>query len=923
MITTHTTCGFRAALERDNHLPLGTWIKLPALESVELVAGAGFDFVVIDLEHSPLDIGTVYALIGIAKTSGLSPIVRIPATDTGLIQRVLDSGADGLMFPHIDSADEARSAVRAMRFPPQGTRGVGNTSRAGHWGALDRDEYLRFGNEEVLCIAQIESAAAALVAGDIAAVDGVDAVLIGAADLAVSEGQAETDAPIVELIAKAIAAVQAAGVPVGNAGAATEEAVRATVDAGYDFTMLSNDATLLGSAARQAVSVGRRVCGRTDGSPQTWHPTRERTENANVEVFRRWLKTNRGLHFDDYTALQRWSATDITQFWGALWAYFDIAADSPYDQVLVDETMPGAQWFPGATLNYVDQIFRHRHPDAVAVIDESEPGGAGRRTLSWAELERQVGAVADTLRRSGVGHGDRVVGYLPNIAEAVVAFLATASLGAIWASCGQDYSAPAAVDRLGQLEPKALIAADGYHYGGKAHDRREAIDYIRSHIPSLDATIVIPRIGLDATGLAPITTWAKAAAGDTALETTPVAFDHPLWVLFSSGTSGRPKGIVHGHGGVVLEHLKSMSFHLDISPGNTYFWYTSPSWMMWNFQVAGLLVGATIVCYDGSPGFPTTDTLWALADRNRVTHLGTSPAYLQACEKGQHAPAAEHDLSTLETLGVTGSVLPPASYHWVAKHVGSDVQVASMTGGTDVVSAFATAVPTVPVQAGEIPVVSLGAALEAWDEDGNALIGDVGEMVLTKPMPSMPVHFWNDPDGKRYRDAYFDTYPGVWRHGDWITISDHGSVVVHGRSDSTLNRNGVRMGSSDIYQAAEKLPEVRESLVIGVEYPDGTYWMPLFVTLADDTVLDDDLTRTICDTIRRDASPRHVPDEILAAPAIPHTRTGKKLEIPIKRLFQGAPVDAVIDPQAVDDAAALQWYIDLAAQRNRTSEDTH
>ncbi|MEU2001906.1 acetoacetate--CoA ligase [Rhodococcus sp. NPDC019616] len=687
--------------------------------------------------------------------------------------------------------------------------------------------------------------------------------------------------------------------------------------------MLSNDATLLGSAARQAVSVGRRVASESDGSPSTWYPTCERTENANVEVFRRWLRSNRGLDFDDYTALQRWSATDIAQFWGASWAYFDIAAASPYDRVLVDETMPGAQWFPGATLNYVDQVFRHRRPESIAIIDESEPGGAGRRTLTWAELERQVGAVADTLRQAGVGHGDRVVGYLPNIAEAVVAFLATASLSAIWASCGQDYSAPAAVDRLGQLEPKVLIAADGYHYGGKAHDRREAIDYLRTHIPSVDATIVISRLGLDSAALAPITSWADASTGDAALETTPVAFDHPLWVLFSSGTSERPKGIVHGHGGVLLEHLKSMSFHLDLSPGDTYFWYTSPSWMMWNFQVAGLLVGATIVCYDGSPGFPTTDTLWALAARNEVTHLGTSPGYLQACEKGKHSPATEHDLRALQTLGVTGSVLPPDSYRWVADDVGAHVQVASMTGGTDVVSAFATAVPTVPVQAGEIPVISLGAALESWSEDGHPVVGVVGEMVLTKPMPSMPVQFWNDPDGKRYRDAYFDTYPGVWRHGDWITVSDRGSVVVHGRSDSTLNRNGVRMGSSDIYQAVEKLPEVRESLVVGVEYPDGTYWMPLFVALADDTILDDHLIRTICDTIRREASPRHVPDEILAAPAVPHTRTGKKLEIPIKRLFQGAEVDTVVDPQAADDAAVLQWYIDLAAQRNRTPEDTH
>lgn len=921
-MNTTPNCGFRTALTRERHMPLGTWIKLPTLESIELVAGAGFDFVVIDLEHAPLDMSTVFALIGIAKTSGLSPIVRIPATDIGLVQRVLDSGADGLMFPHVDSADEARRAVRAMRFPPLGVRGVGNTSRAGLWGALDRDEYLRFGNEDVLCIAQIESAAAALVAGEIASVDGVDAILIGAADLAVSEGKTETDAAIVELIAKAVAAAQAAGVPVGNAGSATEETVRATVDAGYDFTMLSNDATMLGNAARQAVAIGRRLTEIPDGSSSTWYPSPERTANANVEVFRRWLKANRGLIFDDYAALQRWSSTDISAFWGALWAYFDISATSPYEAVLTEEAMPNAQWFPGAALNYVDHVFRHRHPEAVAVIGESELDGR-RRTVSWRELERQVGAVAATLRGSGVGEGDRVVGYLPNIAESVIAFLATASLGAIWASCGQDYSAPAAVDRLGQLEPKALVAADGYSYGGKTHDRREAISYLREHIPSLESVIVIPRVGLDLTELEPLTTWSDASVGETPLVTTPVAFDHPLWVLFSSGTSGRPKGIVHGHGGVLLEHLKSMSLHLNLADGDTYFWYTTPSWMMWNFQVAGLLVGATIVCYDGSPTFPATDALWSLADRNGVTHLGTSPGYLQACEKGRHSPASEHNLSTLETLGVTGSVLPPESYHWVAQHVGSDVQVASMTGGTDVVSAFATTVPTAPVKAGEIPVIALGAALAAWDEQGNSLVDEVGEMVLTKPMPSMPVSFWNDPDGKRYREAYFGTYPGVWRHGDWITVSARGTVVVHGRSDSTLNRNGIRMGSSDIYQAVEKLPQVRESLVIGVEYPDGTYWMPLFVCLADGVDLDEDLTRTICESIRSEASPRHVPDDVVQAPAIPHTRTGKKLEIPVKRLFQGADVDSVVDSQAVDDPTVLQWYVDLATQRNRTPKDTH
>lgn len=647
----------------------------------------------------------------------------------------------------------------------------------------------------------------------------------------------------------------------------------------------------------------------------TWQPSPERRQEANVEVFRRWLAINWGKKFDGYADLRQWSVSEIHEFWGALWSFFDIQAYSRHKCVLVEETMPGAQWFPGATLNYVDHIFRHRTADQTAVIDECEAGGPGRRTSSWEELEGQVAAVGDTLRRNGVQAGDRVIGYMPNITEAVVSFLATASLGAVWASCGQDYSAPAAVDRLGQLEPKVLIAADGYRYGGKSHDRREAVAYIRANITSLKTIIIVPRLGLPLDGLDPVIGWSQASTGNTPLQTVPVPFDHPLWVLFSSGTTGRPKGIVHSHGGVLLEHLKSMSFHLDLAPGDVYFWYTSPSWMMWNFQVGGLLVGAKILCYDGSPTYPDTDSIWRLSESNRVTFLGTSPGYLQACEKDGVSPALTSNLTALKTIGVTGSILPAASNDWVGKHVGSDVQVASMTGGTDVVSAFATAVPTVPVHAGEIPVIALGAALESWDGDGRPLVGAAGELVLTKPMPSMPLYFWGDPNGQRYHDAYFSRYPGVWQHADSVTISEHGTVAVHGRSDSTLNRHGVRMGSSDIYQAVEKLPQIREALVIGVEYADGTYWMPLFVALTEDITLNDDLIGAIQDAIRQEASPRHVPDDIIAAPAIPHTRTGKKLEIPIKRIFQGAKVDSVLDPQSTDDVSVLQWYVDLADRR--------
>jgi acetoacetyl-CoA synthetase len=478
----------------------------------------------------------------------------------------------------------------------------------------------------------------------------------------------------------------------------------------------------------------------------------------------------------------------------------------------------------------------------------------------------------------------------------VIAFLATASIGAVWSACGQDYSAKAALDRLGQLEPTVLVTADGYRYGGKFHDKSDDIAALRDGLPTLRATVMAGEL---------------AESVDEGLTTTAVDFEHPLWILFSSGTTGLPKGIMHGHGGVLLEHLKAVALQSDIGPADTFFWYTSPSWMMWNFQVAGLLVGATIVCYDGSPNAPRPDALWHLAARVGATVFGTSPGYVLGCVKAGAVPRSEHDLSALRTVGITGSSLPPSSSLWLRDNVGEHVQVASISGGTDVVSAFIGGVRTVPVWPGELSAPYLGCALDSWDEAGNPVRNEVGELVITKPMPSMPVGFWNDPDGKRYRSAYFEMFPGVWRHGDWITITDRGSVIVHGRSDSTLNRHGIRMGSADIYQAVERIPEVAEALVIGAEQPDGGYWMPLFVVLTEGA----ELTAEVCDrikkTIREEVSPRHVPDEIIAAPGVPHTRTGKKLEVPIKKLFQGADPAKVVEKSAVDDPALLDWYANL------------
>ncbi|NDV04796.1 acetoacetate--CoA ligase [Rhodococcus sp. IEGM 248] len=636
-----------------------------------------------------------------------------------------------------------------------------------------------------------------------------------------------------------------------------------------------------------------------------WVPTESDVRDAVVTDFARFVARRHGVRVDDYRALWRWSVADPAAFWQDVWDYFEIRSATDPGPALADAAMPGAVWFPGATLNYVDHVFRNARPGTPAILYAGE--GATGISVGWDELRSAVAGLAATLREHGVGVGDRVVGYLPNIPEAVVAFLATASLGAVWAACGQDYSAPAALDRLGQLEPKALITADGYRFGGKEHDRLAASADLRGGLSSLALTVVVPHLDPDAVVDGTLT-WAEAAGRDAALESVAVPFDHPLWVVFSSGTTGLPKGIVHGHGGVLLEHVKSLALQLDIGRDDTLFWYTSPSWMMWNFQAAGLLVGATIVCYDGSPSFPTPDALWALVSRLGVTVVGTSPGYVLACDKAGVVPVREHDLSALRAVGVTGSTLPAASSLWLSENVGRRVPVVSITGGTDVVSAFVGGARTVPVWPGELSAPCLGVAVDAFDESGRPVRGEVGELVVTAPMPSMPVSFWNDPDGKRYRKAYFDVFPGVWRHGDWITITDRGTVLMHGRSDSTLNRNGIRMGSADIYQVVEKLPEVAEALVVGVDLADGGYWMPLFVVLSEGAELDDALKQRIRGAIREQASPRHVPDDIIEAPGIPHTRTGKKLEVPLKRIFQGADAGRTVDRSAVDDPDLLDWF---------------
>ncbi|MFD8481572.1 acetoacetate--CoA ligase [Kitasatospora sp. NPDC059673] len=623
-----------------------------------------------------------------------------------------------------------------------------------------------------------------------------------------------------------------------------------------------------------------------------------------------------------YADLHRWSTEDLPRFWTAVTEYFDVRFHTPPTAVLTEPvTMPGASWFAGATLNYAEHALRAAEDPANAdrpAILHLDERTAEPVATSWSELRRQVGSLAAALRANGVRPGDRVSAYLPNIPQAAVALLATATVGAIWTSCAPDFGARSVLDRLQQIEPTVLFAVDGYHYGGKNHDRTEVVAELRRELPTLRTVIHVPLLDTPAPEGALhyddlVAATEASNGGEPVFE--PVPFDHPLWVLYSSGTTGLPKAIVQSHGGILVEHLKQAALHLDLGPDDRFLWYTSTGWMMWNFLLAGLLTGTTIVTYDGSPGHPDTGALWSVAARTRATVLGTSAAYVIASRKAELHPGRDLDLSAVRCLGTTGSPLPPDGFQWIYDEVKPDVWLASISGGTDVCSCFVGGVPTLPVYLGEIQAPCLGAAVESWDPTGHPLTDAVGELVVTKPLPSMPTGFWNDPDGSRYHDSYFDTYPGIWRHGDWITATGRGTVVIHGRSDSTLNRQGVRMGSADIYEVVERLPEIAESLVIGLEEPDGGYWMPLFVVLAPGAELDDDLIGRIRTSLRTELSPRHVPDEVITVQGLPHTLTGKRLEVPVKRLLAGTPLTKAVNPGSVDNLDHLRFFEQLATTR--------
>jgi acetoacetyl-CoA synthetase len=625
-----------------------------------------------------------------------------------------------------------------------------------------------------------------------------------------------------------------------------------------------------------------------------WEPSPAQVESAELTRYLRWL--DRG--FQDYHDLWAWSVADVGAFWASLWDYFEIECSKPYERVLGRREMPGTEWFPGAELSYAQHIFRGRRADEVALLHASEIRPLAETT--WGELRMHTAAIRAGLLERGVERGDRVVAYLPNIEETVAAFYAVASIGAIWSSCSPDFGVRSVVDRFAQIEPKVLLAADEYRYGGKTFDRAEAIRELQAQIPTLEHTFVLPYLGDEGN-------WDELLRPGAELEFAQLPFDHPLWVLYSSGTTGLPKPLVHGQGGILLEHLKKTRLHLDARPGDRFFWFSTTGWMMWNLLVGGLLSDAAIVLYDGNPMVPDPERLWDLAEETGMTCFGTSASYIASCAKAGVEPSRGRDLSRLRAVGSTGSPLSPEGFRWVYEHVGADTWLFSTSGGTDVCTAFVGGVPTLPVYEGELQARSLGAKVEAFDEDGNSVVDQVGELVITEPMPSMPVFLWGDEDGSRYRESYFSMYPGVWRHGDWIEITSRGSAIIYGRSDSTINRGGVRMGTSEIYSAVLAFDEVTDALVVDV---DG--FMPLFVVLRDGVELTDALRDKIVARIRDECSPRHVPNEIDAVPEIPRTLSGKILEVPVKRILLGDDPEKVASRDSLANPSALDWFVEWA-----------
>ncbi|MBL7813456.1 MAG: acetoacetate--CoA ligase [Saprospiraceae bacterium] len=649
---------------------------------------------------------------------------------------------------------------------------------------------------------------------------------------------------------------------------------------------------------------------------QLWAMSPAAQQQTRLIRYMRWLKRHYKLDFADYDSLYQWSVENPAEFWQTLWQYFNIKSFSPYKKVLSDGEMPYARWFEGATLNYVEHIFQGKtdFSPAIKFLSENTP----LSTISWEQLESQVASMSAFLKQKGVSKGDRVVAYLPNIPEAVVAFLATASLGAIWSSASPDFGTASVIDRFAQIEPKVLFATDGYTYGGKSFNRMTIVEEIAQQLPTLENVVIVPFLDkklekLSVNTILSFVLWQNALATESEqLVFEPVEFAHPLYILFSSGTTGIPKAIVHGHGGVLLEHQKYLAFHNDLNAGETFFWYSTTGWMMWNFSVSTLLLGGTMLIYDGSPAYPSLDFMWRLASEAPIHHFGTSAPFLVSCMKAGFDTKNENiKLNQLRSIGSTGSPLPDEAFSYVYDHIKKDVWLASISGGTDICTAWVGGNPLLPVCEGEIQCRCLGCAMESWDELGNPILNEVGEMVVTKPMPSMPVFFWKDTDFEKYKSSYFEMYPSVWRHGDWLKVTDRQSLIIYGRSDATLNRQGVRIGTAEIYRVLDAIKELRDALIVNLELSGGEHFMPLFVVCTEGVILDDILKSKIKKSLREAYSPRHVPDDIIAVPGIPYTISGKKLEAPVKKILMGVPLSKAANLGSVRNPSALDFFVEF------------
>ena len=644
-----------------------------------------------------------------------------------------------------------------------------------------------------------------------------------------------------------------------------------------------------------------------------WEPTADRIAGSPLREFLDWLETRERRPFEDHDALWAWSVEDLDRFWLALVDYYRIDFSTPWTQVRTTDPMPHTRWFTGARLNWAEHLLRNGSDESTALVCLQEGGGPARE-ITFADLRRSVASAAGWLRRAGVRPGDRVAAYLPNTEHAVIGCLAAAAVGAVWACCSPDFGAEGTIGRLAQLEPTVLIATDGYHWNGKTIDRSDVVAHLRESLPTVRHVVHVGYV-FDRPDPAGSTSWDRLVSGDEPLVFEPVEFSHPLWVLFTSGTTGLPKGLVHSHGGITLEGFKWSGLYAGLRPGERIFTYTSTGWALWNIQINALVQGASLVLYEGSPGRPP-GAVWEVAARTGAQVMLLGAGVITATANAGVSPAQQGlDLHLLRHVMVSGSALPPAGYHWLMENVSQDLRIDSTSGGTDISGSFVGANEYAPVQVGRIGGILAGVDCAAWDEDGRPVVDSVGDLVITQPMPSMPVYLWNDPDAVRYQESYFDTWPGVWRHGDWVTMHSDGSISVHGRSDSTLNRQGVRLGSADFYDVLDSMPEITETLVVGIDLPDDGYWLGLFVVPAPGQALDDELQQKILTTLRARLSPRHVPDEIVQAPAVPHTLTGKRLEVPIKKLLAGRPLDKAANIASVDDPDALRWYERFAADR--------